>query len=320
MDKAINVIRIVAASILGLFGLVILIVSPMAGIIMLLGSLILIPKIKDLISSKMNYSLKVEASILFALMALAVIFIFASERREKVEKAKKQELKQAAKEERQEAEKILARKQDGEKRLRRLNFEASKTETIIQLKKLISENDIDKASSICLKYLEFNDVDISGIQKEIDGIKKQKRISDLSKELSDTAEGDFKTRISIYQELVLLEPESKEHKEKLNLYIDLNKKKIEQKKQDAVSKKEFTECISVVDGHHLALQRAIKENLKDPDSYKHIETKYLATESGYDIVTKFRSKNSFNGYVISRAFAQTDKSGKVLSWEFVKED
>lgn len=61
---------------------------------------------------------------------------------------------------------------------------------------------------------------------------------------------------------------------------------------------------SAWDGAHHHLERLVKANLKDPDSYQHIKTTYR--DSGSDAILvemHYRAKNSFGGYVVDRAVA-----------------
>ena len=69
------------------------------------------------------------------------------------------------------------------------------------------------------------------------------------------------------------------------------------------------------DGSHLELTKVIKSNLKDPDSFEHIETTYLIQGDSMIVQTKYRAKNSFGGVVVESVTAITDKeTGTVLEW------
>jgi len=62
---------------------------------------------------------------------------------------------------------------------------------------------------------------------------------------------------------------------------------------------EFKEsCLSSWDGSCPTLERYLKKNLKDPDSYEHIETGFWNMGDHAVVLTKYRAKNSFGGYVI----------------------
>ena len=66
------------------------------------------------------------------------------------------------------------------------------------------------------------------------------------------------------------------------------------------------------DGAHRTVENAIEQRLKDPDSYEHIETRYRDDGNTLFVVTRYRAKNSFGGYVVNRATATVDLEGSVL--------
>lgn len=59
----------------------------------------------------------------------------------------------------------------------------------------------------------------------------------------------------------------------------------------------------------------LKENLKDPDSYQSIDWSPInSISTGYAVRHKYRSKNSFGGYVISNQLFTMDKNGNVTGF------
>ena len=77
-------------------------------------------------------------------------------------------------------------------------------------------------------------------------------------------------------------------------------------------KKQF----SAWDGSHRRLEQYIKENMNDPKSYEHIETRYVEKDGGLLIITSFRGKNAFNAVVKQQAAAVADLDGNLLSVDF----
>ena len=65
------------------------------------------------------------------------------------------------------------------------------------------------------------------------------------------------------------------------------------------------------DGAHRSLQRLVKKNLNDPDSYSHIETLYSDKGDHVYIEMKYRAKNGFGGYVVETIKAKATVSGVV---------
>ncbi|MCG2614863.1 hypothetical protein LZZ85_11245 [Terrimonas sp. NA20] len=77
-------------------------------------------------------------------------------------------------------------------------------------------------------------------------------------------------------------------------------------------KTEIESAFSPWNGEHRNLTALIKANMKDPDSYKNIETTY--TDQGdYLVVTqRYSGTNSYGGRVSSRVKAKVDLKGNVL--------
>lgn len=68
------------------------------------------------------------------------------------------------------------------------------------------------------------------------------------------------------------------------------------------------------DGSHPAVERAVKRQMKNPDSYKHVETRYLDIGSEkFTVFTRFSGTNSFNAVVTNTATAIVSPSGEVVS-------
>jgi hypothetical protein len=67
-------------------------------------------------------------------------------------------------------------------------------------------------------------------------------------------------------------------------------------------------CLSGWDGSHTSVVRWIKNNLKDPDSYQHKETRItpVMKDGKHVLVMEYRAKNSFGGYVINSVMATVD--------------
>lgn len=80
-----------------------------------------------------------------------------------------------------------------------------------------------------------------------------------------------------------------------------------------IRKDQIAPAFSAWDGSHLRLTRYIKEQLKDPDSYKHIKTTYQDNKDVILISTQYRAKNSFGGYVVSTATATAKIDGTLIT-------
>ncbi|MBC8757217.1 hypothetical protein H2O64_21285 [Kordia sp. YSTF-M3] len=66
------------------------------------------------------------------------------------------------------------------------------------------------------------------------------------------------------------------------------------------------------DGSHIKLTKFIKENMHDPSSYEHIETKYKDNKNYIFVTTKYRGKNAFGAKVITTTSINTDIDGNII--------
>ncbi|MCH8535547.1 MAG: hypothetical protein LAT51_10800 [Flavobacteriaceae bacterium] len=86
----------------------------------------------------------------------------------------------------------------------------------------------------------------------------------------------------------------------------LKKEKEKRKKRTKLIEDQFSY------GRHIGLEIFIKDNMNDPNSYEHIETRYI-DEGNYLVITKkFRGKNKLGGLVINTVKAKVDFKGNVI--------
>lgn len=69
------------------------------------------------------------------------------------------------------------------------------------------------------------------------------------------------------------------------------------------------------DGSHMAVEAGIKARLHDPDSYKHVATKFRdeGPGRGLTIYTTFRGANAFGAVVTNQAVAAVSDDGGVVT-------
>lgn len=77
-------------------------------------------------------------------------------------------------------------------------------------------------------------------------------------------------------------------------------------------KERVGEQFSAWDGSHRNLERLIKRNMNDPDSYEHDNTVYWDKGSYLIIETTYRGKNAFGGIVLNSVKAKVAIDGQVL--------
>lgn len=85
-----------------------------------------------------------------------------------------------------------------------------------------------------------------------------------------------------------------------------------EKRKAARETKRIENQFSAWDGSHPELTRIIKEQMNDPDSYQHVETRFKKIDdSTIDVYTTFRGKNKFGGVITKKVYAKVDFFGNV---------
>lgn len=70
------------------------------------------------------------------------------------------------------------------------------------------------------------------------------------------------------------------------------------------------------DGSHRSVVKKIKDGMNDPDSYQHVETRYVDMGDYLRVTTSFRGKNKFGGVVKNTVFAKVDLHANVFEINF----
>lgn len=78
--------------------------------------------------------------------------------------------------------------------------------------------------------------------------------------------------------------------------------------------------VSGWDGSCRPLEKYIKKQLNDPDSYEHSETRYYVNDdtTKVNVLTIFRAKNGFGGLILTSYAAELDMSGNILKLSEVR--
>lgn len=83
-------------------------------------------------------------------------------------------------------------------------------------------------------------------------------------------------------------------------------------------KERIENLFSSWDGSQPEVVKWIRAHIKDPDSYKHIETRFIDKTDRVDVFTIFTATNSFGGRVKTICVAQIDTFGNLLRAELVE--
>lgn len=134
-------------------------------------------------------------------------------------------------------------------------------------------------------------------------------VSELEAEVATVPVSDFEENIRIYKELMALDPDNERYANKVAHYEERMRmakeeeervaKAVEQAAKEEERRKGF-HCLSQWNGAHSGVERYIEKNLKDPDSYEHIETRITpVNEQGeHTLIVTYRAKNSFGGMTV----------------------
>lgn len=101
-------------------------------------------------------------------------------------------------------------------------------------------------------------------------------------------------------------------REKIIAEIKLQEEIAKQEELNKNRKELIEKQFSEYDGSHRGLEKYVKDNMNDPDSYDHIETRFLDKGDFILVVTKFRGANAFGGKVINTVSAKVDLEGNVF--------
>ncbi|WP_141673678.1 MULTISPECIES: hypothetical protein [unclassified Gilliamella] len=186
-------------------------------------------------------------------------------------------------------------------------FNLNKQEIVSQINQLITEKKYDEAASLADKYYSAKDQTVLELgeqaRSELIKLKNQQKIDYLLNKLKEVPKAELEKKIELYNELSTLAPENAEYKtQKAKLQKELQRKKL------------IHSQFSSWDGSHRELEKYIKSKMNDPDSFKHVETKYI--DNGSDnliIVTSFRGKNAFGGVIVNTVTATVDLNGNIIS-------
>lgn len=145
------------------------------------------------------------------------------------------------------------------------------------------------------------------------------RVAELIAQLTSVGAMDYDRAITIYSELVSLEPANKTYQQKLERFTrarDALAAKEAATQAAATAKAErrqkIEEQFSGYDGSHRKFERLIKQSMNDPDSYDHVETKYSDKGSFIRVFCTFRGKNAFGGLVKNTKVADFTIDGTFL--------
>lgn len=80
--------------------------------------------------------------------------------------------------------------------------------------------------------------------------------------------------------------------------------------KEAADRKAGFHCLSRWDGSHLDFVEDVRDSLRDPNSFEHVETRVTPVddEGRHMLVMTYRARNGFGGMNVGRAVAQVDNA------------
>ncbi len=239
-------------------------------------------------------------------IALAVALLFGMALSAGAQKANREEAAQL-KMQQDSAARIAKQKSD-----RAAEYVANKTKIIAEVEQQLANNQPREALATISKFMTVTkDPDLGRLQHRAS-------VQVMRLDLEQHEAGLPPERLkAIYSTLMHEEPGSKErYQAKLKAVED--KLEVQRKTQEANAQRAAMEAklkgqFSGFDGSHRKVEAAIKNRLKDPSSYEHVETRYVVNTNSITVYTTYRARNSFNALIPGYATATVDADGNVLS-------
>jgi hypothetical protein len=192
------------------------------------------------------------------------------------------------------------------------SFEALKTELnnnkgqlIQNASSLIKDGKPEKAIMLLSKYQKVNDADLSNIRDHA-------TVESILINLKKLPVEKYRENLALYNQLTALRPEEKSFQDKVSFYQGKVNAENGAKAKKEAREKELASAFSAWDGSHKTLERYVISNMNDPDSYEHVETKYIDKGDHLVLITRFRGKNGFGGTVVNSISAKAKLSGEII--------
>jgi hypothetical protein len=151
----------------------------------------------------------------------------------------------------------------------------------------------------------------------------KEREAQLVAELKTIPVAEFEENFTRYSELLEISPDNRKYQQKVLFYSEKIKaveraKRIEREdkakalaeQKESEKKQKGFHCLSYYDGSHRSIVKYVEKNLRDPDSFEHIETKiWPVTPKGeHQLMMRYRAKNGFGGMTIGKVVATVKNS------------
>jgi uncharacterized membrane protein YvbJ len=177
------------------------------------------------------------------------------------------------------------------------------------------------------------------VQKWLDPKAHSEAVLKLEQEVTQIPVSELDNNIQSYKKLLKMEPDNTKYANKLSHYESLMKMEVEaaaeEEKKWEIAREAQKEAIQIAneaqkktvqssnkarkktmgfhclrgrDGSHQALTEYVKQHMRDPGSYEHVETRISPVNPNgkHALVMKYRGKNGFGGMSIESVVAAVD--------------
>ncbi|MFN3880101.1 MAG: hypothetical protein ACK4L8_01545 [Nitrincola lacisaponensis] len=284
-----------------ILGIILIFKYPLSGALLIFISLLLLPPVRDAVYDKTNkkLSIRLRGASIFVLFLLSFFFLAQDQDRQydEISALKSQE----------QADLLVKQQQE-----MRDNFYNNREAIISSVSKAFEESNYNLALSLSSDYLIFGDDELNNMHAQakaiVDEIAREERTIELLSQLTNTQDFELKENRDLYGQLVRLNPESIEFKERFNHYsLMFNEQVAKKQQEEELLRQEHEMRISFFgnppvqsswDGSYNAVNQYLKRVANDPDSIK-VEscTKVYHTETGWLVGCDYRGRNAFGGMV-----------------------
>ncbi|NMY14274.1 hypothetical protein HBN74_01705 [Pseudomonas sp. WS 5019] len=304
-------------------GLVILAESWKASLVLIFAGIIVNPFIYgELVKRlKLDEKLQVRVGLVWLLLVTSTV-VFQSHQSQQLAEAKR-----IAEEETQRriAEAAHRRAEENRIKLEQIanEFTANRDKIIAQMDNAIASRNLEEAKKLAERYSNISDMAFIGsvakykdLQSQVDRENQIKALLAQSKTLKVS---DYASAVQIYSKLVELEPSNQSYVKTLARYEKIKldaeekaRKEVAAQQAREARRKQVEAQFSGWDGSHRNFERLIKASMNDPDSYEHVETRFIDNGDYVRVITKFRGKNAFGGMVVDSAVADFTIAGDLI--------
>ncbi len=79
--------------------------------------------------------------------------------------------------------------------------------------------------------------------------------------------------------------------------------------EQAEKRRKGWHCLSAWDSSHSGVERYLKQRLRDPDSYEHVDTRITPVSNGeHTLIMRYRARNGFGGMTVGMVTARINNA------------